>query len=110
MDQPDPIVETAERQLRQGEPLTAYNTLQPALERWPAHLRLRQLQGLALARGGDVARANAILAALAAEGHEDGETLGLLGRMPGSPTRMPDPRRAIRRILRKRAAGARAVG
>src|SRR6186713_1889870 len=80
MDQPDLIVETAERQLRQGEPLTAYNTLQPALERWPVHLRLRQLQGLALARGGDVERANAILAALAAEGHEDGETLGLLGR------------------------------
>ena len=80
MDQPDSIVEAAERQLRQGEPLTAYNTLQPALERWPGHLRLRQLQGLALARAGDVARANAILAALAAEGHEDGETLGLLGR------------------------------
>ena len=59
MDQPEPIVEAAERQLRQGEPLTAYNTLQPALERWPDHLRLRQLQGLALARGGDVRRANA---------------------------------------------------
>ena len=80
MDQPEPIVEAAERQLRQGEPLTAYNTLQPALERWPDHLRLRQLQGLALARGGDVRRANAIVARLAAEGHEDGETLGLLGR------------------------------
>ena len=38
MDQPEPIVEAAERQLRQGEPLTAYNTLQPALERWPDHL------------------------------------------------------------------------
>ena len=80
MDQPEPIVEAAERQLRQGEPLTAYNTLQPALERWPGHLRLRQLHGLALARGGDVARANAIVSRLAAEGHEDGETLGLLGR------------------------------
>ena len=80
MDQPEPIAEAAERQLRQGEPLTAYNTLQPALERWPGHLRLRQLQGLALARAGDVSRANAIVARLAAEGHEDGETLGLLGR------------------------------
>jgi hypothetical protein len=80
MDHPEPIAEAAERQLRQGEPLTAYNTLQPALERWPDHLRLRQLQGLALARAGDVRRANAIVARLAAEGHEDGETLGLLGR------------------------------
>ena len=80
MDHPDPIVEAAERQLRQGEPLTAYNTLQPALQRWPGHLRLRQLEGLALARGGDVARANAVLAGLAGEGHDDGETLGLLGR------------------------------
>lgn len=80
MDHPEPIVEAAERQLRHGEPLTAYNTLQPALDRWPGHLRLRQLQGLALARGGDVERANTILAALAAEGHEDGETLGLLAR------------------------------
>jgi hypothetical protein len=80
MDHPDPIAETAERQLRQGEPLTAYNTLQPALERWPGNLRLRQLQGLALARSGDVERSNSLLAALAAEGHEDGETLGLLAR------------------------------
>lgn len=80
MDQAQPIAEAAERQLRQGEPLTAYNTLQPALDRWPGHLRLRQLQGLALARGGDIERANAVLAALAAEGHEDGETLGLLAR------------------------------
>ena len=80
MDQADTIAAAAERQLRHGEPLTAYNTLQPALDRWPGHLRLRQLQGLALARGGDVGRANAILAALAAEGHRDGETLGLLAR------------------------------
>ena len=41
---------------------------------------LRQLQALALARSGDVERANAILGKLAAEGLADAETLGMLAR------------------------------
>lgn len=72
--------EAAERHLKQGEPLSAYNALQPALERWPGHARLRQLQALALARSGDVERANALLEALAREGLDDAETLGMLAR------------------------------
>ena len=80
MDQPEAVVEAAERHLRHGEPLSAYNALQPGLERWPGHARLRQLQALALARSGDVERANALLGALAREGLDDAETLGMLAR------------------------------
>lgn len=80
MESIDALVATAETQLRQGEPLSAYNTAQSGLEREPAHARLRQLQALALARSGDVARANAMLAALAAEGFDDAETQGMLAR------------------------------
>jgi tetratricopeptide (TPR) repeat protein len=80
MDHPEAYVEAAERHLRHGEPLSAYNELQPALERWPGHTRLRQLQALALARSGDVERANAVLDALAREGLDDAETLGMLAR------------------------------
>jgi len=70
----------AEEQLRRGEPLLAYNAAQAGLQRWPDHVRLRQLQALALARSGDVERANRLLAALADEGHGDAETLGMLAR------------------------------
>lgn len=80
VDTPEAHIEPAERHLRHGEPLSAYNELQPALERWPGHVRLRQLQALALARSGDVVRANALLDALAREGCDDAETLGMLAR------------------------------
>ena len=43
-------------------------------------MRLRQLQGLALARSGATERANAVLQKLHAEGQTDEETLGMLGR------------------------------
>ena len=80
LETPQSHIEAAERHLRHGEPLSAYNELQPALERWPGHVRLRQLQALALARSGDVLRANALLDALAREGSDDAETLGMLAR------------------------------
>jgi hypothetical protein len=70
----------AERFLRSGEPLLAYNSVQEGLEKWPSDLRLRQLQSLALARSGAVARANQGLQKLREEGHGDAETLGLLAR------------------------------
>src|SRR5512135_3073957 len=70
----------AERFLRAGEPLLAYNAVQLGLEKWPTYLRLRQLQSLALARSGAVARANHGLRQLREEGHVDAETLGLLAR------------------------------
>src|ERR1051325_1862651 len=76
----DEAVEAADRHLKKGEPLLAYNALQDALARWPEHRRLRQLQALALARSGDIERANAMLDALHREGEEDSETLGLLAR------------------------------
>ena len=80
MDSAQTSIESAERHLRQGEPLAAYNVAQEALERAPGNARLRQLQALALARSGDVERANAILAALSREGAQDSETLGMLAR------------------------------
>jgi hypothetical protein len=73
-------VREAEQLLRMGEPLLAYNAVQQALEDGHDGFRLHQLKGLALARSGDVARANSELAALRAAGHNDGETLGLLAR------------------------------
>jgi tetratricopeptide (TPR) repeat protein len=66
--------------LDRGDPLLAYDLAQGALARWPGHVRLRQLQGLALARAGDVARAHGVFSALEAEGHGDAETLGMLAR------------------------------
>jgi tetratricopeptide (TPR) repeat protein len=70
----------AGQHLERGEPLLAYNELQEGLQRWPRHARLRQLQGLALARSGDVARANEVLGELAGDGASDPETLGMLAR------------------------------
>src|SRR3984957_10344380 len=65
---------------RRGEPLLAYNAVQDALGVSPGNLRLRQLKGLALARSGDVERANQLLSELAAEGTSNAETLGMLAR------------------------------
>src|SRR5438552_110662 len=73
-------VAAAEQHLERGEPLLAYNTAQAGLQEWPDHPRLRQLQALALARSGDIERANAILGKLAREGVDDAETLGMLAR------------------------------
>lgn len=77
---PGLAIERAERWLRAGEPLLAYNEIQLGLDSWPDNLRLRQLQGLALARSGDTQRAHAVLSRLRDEGVRDGETLGLLAR------------------------------
>lgn len=73
-------VREAEKLLRMGEPLLAYNTVQQALADRPCERRLRQLKGLALARSGALRRANQELASLRDEGCSDGETLGLLAR------------------------------
>jgi len=84
MDTADPAleaaVEAADQHLKKGEPLLAYNAVQEALGLFPDHTRLRQLQALALARSGDIERANAILESLARQGLDDAETLGLLAR------------------------------
>jgi class 3 adenylate cyclase len=66
--------------LGQGEPLLAYDVIVEGLTIWPSDLRLRQLQGLSLARSGATERANAILEKLRDDGQTDEETLGMLGR------------------------------
>jgi class 3 adenylate cyclase len=66
--------------LQQGEPLLAFDVVREGLSTFPADVRLRQLQGLALARGGATKRANLILEELRSEGEADEETLGMLGR------------------------------
>jgi tetratricopeptide (TPR) repeat protein len=78
--EPRIAIATVEGFLRQGEPLLAYNAIQDGLQEFPGNLRLRQLKGLALARSGDVERANALLHAIAAERSADSETLGMLAR------------------------------
>jgi hypothetical protein len=70
----------AEELLGAGEPLRAYETIEAALARWPDDLRLRQLQGLSLARSGAAERANLTMMRLRDAGHGDGETLGILAR------------------------------
>ena len=74
----DDLVAEAERLLRQGEPLLAYNFADVGALRWPENLRLRRLQALALARSGDAERANRLLSELAQAGADDAETLGVL--------------------------------
>ncbi|HXY60599.1 MAG TPA: TRAFs-binding domain-containing protein [Chthoniobacterales bacterium] len=74
------VLSRAEKFLAQGEPLLAYDAASEGLTESPNHVRLRQLQGLALARSGAAARANIILKTLHEENHADEETLGMLGR------------------------------
>ncbi len=66
--------------IRRGDPLLGYDLVQEALESHPGDVRLRELQGLALARSGAVERANALARDLRAEGHRSPESGGLLAR------------------------------
>lgn len=77
---PDAYRRLAERLLGLGEPLLAYDVIRDGLRHSPADVRLRQLQGLALARSGATERAHQTLRALYDEGHTDEETLGMLAR------------------------------
>ena len=69
-----------ERILAQGEPLLAYDVVTAGLTISPTDTRLRQLQGLALARSGATERAIAILEDLRRGNQPAEETLGMLGR------------------------------
>lgn len=69
-----------ERILNQGEPLLAYDVVSGGLKDCPLDVRLRRLQGLALARSGAAERASYILEQLRVEKHVDEETLGMLAR------------------------------
>jgi hypothetical protein len=83
----------AEKLLGQGEPLLAYDLVSEGLTKWPQDVRLRQLQGLALARSGATQRANVVLEKLRNERQADEETLGMLARTFSggiSPSRVTD--------------------
>ena len=95
---PEPFALLGERILRLGAPLPAHDVLAVGLAAHPIDVRLRQLQGLALARSGAARKANQLLQTLVAEGHADSETLGILARTfkdlsAGAAT--PDERRAL---------------
>ena len=77
---PDVYRVIGENLLKLGEPLLAYDVIREGLGVWSQDLRLRQLQGLALARSGATERANSVLEKLRTEGRTDEETLGMLGR------------------------------
>jgi hypothetical protein len=77
---PDNYRLIAEKMLQQGEPLLAFDVVTEGLSIWRDDVRLRQLQGLALARSGATERASAILENLRRDGQTDEETLGMLGR------------------------------
>jgi class 3 adenylate cyclase/tetratricopeptide (TPR) repeat protein len=70
----------AERILRMGEPLLAYDVAREGIEYDPKSLPLRRLLGLALARSGATASAQEVLRNLYEQGHRDEETVGLLAR------------------------------
>ncbi|MCS5611596.1 MAG: DUF4071 domain-containing protein, partial [Candidatus Poribacteria bacterium] len=63
-----------------AENLLAYDVLSEGLETWPRDLQLQQLLGLGLARGGSPLKANQTAQNLIRDGHDDFETLSLLGR------------------------------
>ena len=77
---PEIYRELSESILGHGEPLLAYDVISEGLKVLRADVRLRQLQGLSLARSGATERANAVLEGLRHEGQADEETLGMLGR------------------------------
>ena len=66
--------------LKRGEPLLAYDVISDGLKQYGGDVRLRQLQGLALARSGATERAQGLLEQLKKEGHGNEETLGMLAR------------------------------
>ena len=70
----------ADRLIKLGEYLLAYDVSREGLKGLPGDLRLRQLQALALSRAGATRRANELLRALYDEGRRDEESLGLLAR------------------------------
>lgn len=77
-------VDFAGRALQRGDPLLAFEVVSEGLDAHPEHLRLRQLQALALARAGATERANTLLRGLLEADHpgpfELEETLGILAR------------------------------
>jgi class 3 adenylate cyclase len=95
------VVSRTEKFLAQGEPLLAYDAASAGLTESPDNVRLRQLQGLALARSGATQRANTVLEKLREENRADEETLGMLGRtfkdLAANAERSADRKRFLKR-------------
>ncbi len=82
---------------RLGQFMFAHDIFEESLRHFPTHLRLTQLYCLSLAKCGYLLSARDRLTGLVRQGHEDEETLGILGRVykemwltasegdPGSP-------------------------
>ena len=70
----------AERLIKLGEMILAYDVVSEGRKFHGGEMRLRQLQALALSRLGATERANGLLRSLYDEGQRDEETLGLLAR------------------------------
>ncbi len=64
-----------------GQSMFAHDVLQEALGLFPDHVRLTQLYSLSLIKCGFLLTARDLLTALADKGHQDEETLGILGRV-----------------------------
>ena len=93
---PDVFIALAERVLKLGEPLFAYDVVDEGIKRFPTNVRLRQLLALALARSGATGSANAVLVKLYQEGLRDEETIGLLARTHKDlADEAPDPAQAV---------------
>ena len=79
-DSPEVYRRLANRIVKLGEPLLAYDVIAEGIKFFPGDVRLCQLLALALARSGATRQANAMLMQLCREGHRDEETLGILAR------------------------------
>jgi class 3 adenylate cyclase len=89
--------------LGHGEPLLAFDVISEGLKIFPTDVRLRQLQGLSLARSGATERANVVLEGLRREGQVDEETLGMLGRTYKDLALRTSNREVREKYLRKAA-------
>jgi len=105
----DVYQQVGERALQLGKPLLACDVLEEAIKLRPGSPRLRQLQALALLRGGATERANRILGQLDREAVADEETLGLLARTHKDlGLRATDPAMRMAELSRAHEAYARA--
>ena len=70
--------ETADRL---GQAMFAHDVYREGLDKFPDNLRIKQLYSLSLIKCGFLFEARDILSELASQGHDDEETLGILGRV-----------------------------
>jgi len=76
---PGPVLAAAQGLISMGEYEVALNVLKHAYAYFPKSIRARQLEGLALRRLKRYHDAIGVLSELKADGHQDPETMGILG-------------------------------